>query len=65
MPSPSKGESRSEIVNRCVSIVLDDGTAETSEQAVAVCHSIYDEHEKGDGKSSKQSKPKAKQDNQV
>ena len=53
MPSPSKGESRSEFVNRCVSVVLDDGTAETSEQAVAVCHSLYDEHEKGDGKSSK------------
>ena len=63
MPSPSKGESRSKFVNRCVSIVLDDGTAETSEQAVAVCHSLYYEHEKN-GKSSKQSKPKAKQDNQ-
>ena len=47
MPKPNPGETRIDFVSRCVPIVLDDGTAEDGQQAVAICHSIYtQEHDK-------------------
>ena len=46
MPTPRNGETQSEFVSRCVPIVLDEGTAESQEQAVAICHSYWDEAKK-------------------
>lgn len=34
-------------MDRCVPIVLDDGTAETPEQAVAICHSLWEQRTGG------------------
>jgi hypothetical protein len=41
MPTPKKNESEEKFVERCIPIVLDEGTAKDNEQAVAICHSIY------------------------
>jgi hypothetical protein len=43
MPQPTAEESRSDFISRCVPIVMDEGTAETADQAVAICNSMYDE----------------------
>lgn len=42
MPTPREGESRDDFVSRCIPIVLDDGTAESNDQAVAICNSMYE-----------------------
>ncbi len=42
MPNPQPGESQQQFVDRCVPIVLADGTAEDSDQAVAVCNQMWD-----------------------
>jgi uncharacterized protein len=42
MPTPHPGdESQSEWMHRCVPIVLDDGTADSQEQAVAICLNMW------------------------
>ena len=46
MPNVQEGETRSDFISRCIPIVLNDGTAEDSEQAAAICHSIYDDKDK-------------------
>jgi HK97 family phage major capsid protein len=46
MPEPKEGESRKEFVQRCIPIVMDDGTAEDSDQAVAICNSMWEDAEK-------------------
>jgi HK97 family phage major capsid protein len=46
MPNPKEGESREEFVERCIPIVMDDGTAEDSKQAVAVCNSMWEQAKK-------------------
>jgi HK97 family phage prohead protease len=43
MPTPNEGESRDDFVSRCIPIVLEDGTAEDQDQAVAVCNSMWEE----------------------
>lgn len=43
MPTPRKNEKRSDFVQRCIPIVLDEGTAEDNEQAAAVCYSMWKE----------------------
>lgn len=43
MPTPSKGEKRKDFVERCIPIVINDGTATDGSQAYAVCQSKYDE----------------------
>lgn len=43
MPNPNAGESQSDFVARCIPVVLDDGTAETQQQAVAVCFSMWEQ----------------------
>jgi len=43
MPEPRSGESRSDFIERCIPIVLEDGTAEDQDQAVAVCISMWDQ----------------------
>lgn len=47
MPKPKPNESRDDYVARCIPIVLDEGTAEDQEQAVAVCDSMWQEAKKG------------------
>lgn len=42
MPKPDGGETRSDFIQRCVPVVMEDGTADSSEQAVAICNSIYE-----------------------
>lgn len=44
MPKPRPGESKDAFVNRCIPIVIRDGTAKDQSQAVAVCHSLYKQH---------------------
>jgi HK97 family phage prohead protease len=42
MPTPSKGESKSDFIDRCIPIVIDEGTAKNPDQAVAICNSLWD-----------------------
>lgn len=41
-PKPSQ-ETEQEFVERCIPVVLEDGTAENREQAAAICHSMYEQ----------------------
>ena len=41
MPTPRDGESEESFVQRCIPIVIQDGTASDGPQASAICHSIY------------------------
>src|SRR3989304_294100 len=41
MPEPRPDEEQSAFMGRCVPMVLDEGTAEDQEQAVAMCFSIW------------------------
>lgn len=50
MPEPQTNESRDEFIERCIPIVIDDGTAEDNEQAFAVCNSMWEQREKAGGK---------------
>jgi hypothetical protein len=47
MPQPKEGEARKEFVKRCIPIVLEDETAEDSDQAVAVCNSMWEKAQEG------------------
>jgi len=46
MPSVKKGEPQKKYVNRCVPIVLHEGTTKDPSQAAAICHSMWREHQK-------------------
>lgn len=43
MPKPQEGETRKKFIQRCIPIVLDEGTAEDGKQAAAICHSYWRE----------------------
>jgi len=43
MPDPREGEEREEFIERCIPIVIEDGTADDQEQAVAVCNSMWEQ----------------------
>jgi HK97 family phage prohead protease len=43
MPRPHAGESEDDFMDRCIPYVLDDGTADDEDQAVAICMHIYEE----------------------
>lgn len=45
MPTPAPGESLDDFVDRCIPIVLEDGTAEDGQQAVAICNSLYEQEQ--------------------
>jgi len=45
MPTPRQDETRQEFVSRCIPVVLEDGTAESQDQAVAICNSMWRESE--------------------
>src|SRR3990172_8544046 len=46
MPEPGENEPRKEFVQRCIPIVIDEGTAEDGAQAAAICNSIWRESKK-------------------
>lgn len=43
MPRKQEGETKDEFIERCVPEVIEDGTAENGEQAVAVCNSLWED----------------------
>lgn len=48
MPTPHPGEeTRREWLRRCIPVVLDDGTAEDNDQAVAICSTMWRDATKG------------------
>jgi hypothetical protein len=48
MPDPLQGENRNDFISRCIPIVIKDGTAEDSDQAVAVCNSMWEQAKKSE-----------------
>ena len=46
MPSVNSGESEKSYIDRCIPIVLHEGTTKDPSQAAAICHSKWREHEK-------------------
>lgn len=42
IPNPKPNEEKKEFIDRCIPIVIEDGTAETPEQAVAICNSMWE-----------------------
>jgi hypothetical protein len=46
MPVPKEEESRNEFMKRCVPMRHSEHPSEKNEQSVAVCFSIYREHQK-------------------
>jgi hypothetical protein len=45
MPTPSPNESHDDFIDRCIPVVIDDGTADEQDQAMAICESIWRENE--------------------
>jgi hypothetical protein len=45
MPTPDTGESHDDFVSRCVPEVIDDGAADSPEQAVAICERFWEDRE--------------------
>ena len=43
MPTPRANESEKDCVARCIPMVLDDESAEDNDQAVAMCHSMWEQ----------------------
>ena len=58
---PSKGEHETEFIPRCVKYVVDEG--KSTEQAVAICYSIWEEHFKQDFEETYNDYPKAASEN--
>lgn len=46
MPTPQQDESRDQFIQRCIPIVLTEGTARNGGQAYAVCVSMYENRSK-------------------
>lgn len=46
MPKPIPGQSQDDFISECIPQVLQDGTAETQEQAIAICYSMWDQAKK-------------------
>jgi hypothetical protein len=47
MPTPRSNEDHDSFIERCIPIVIDEGTAEDNDQAVAYCESIWEENMNG------------------
>jgi len=43
MPKPNPLETKKVFIKRCIPIVLNEGTAKSVDQAVAICNSIYEQ----------------------
>ena len=41
MPTPNRGESENDFVQRCIPMVIREGTAKDGSQAAAICHSMF------------------------
>ena len=50
MPTPRKDETEDEFVERCIPIVIEEGTAEDGDQASAICHSMWEQHKEENDK---------------
>ena len=50
MPTPRTDESEADFVKRCVPDVIADESAEDNKQAVAMCHSMWDEGQQEAGR---------------
>ena len=48
MPTPNKGESEDEFVDRCIPVIIEEGTTDDPDQAAAICHTIWKEHKESD-----------------
>jgi HK97 family phage prohead protease len=46
MPTPKAGETEKEWLNRCIPVVLDEGTAKDQKQAVAICKQMWRDKDK-------------------
>jgi len=46
LPTPEKNESEKDFVDRCIPIVIADGTAKDGIQGSAICHSMFQQHHK-------------------
>jgi len=46
MPTPGDNETKDEFIERCIPIVLDDGTAKDNKQAFAICNSMWEQEKK-------------------
>jgi hypothetical protein len=46
MPTPNENETEQEFVSRCIPIVINEGTAQSTEQAFAICQSMYERNSK-------------------
>jgi hypothetical protein len=46
MPTPRKGEKQNKFMSRCVSDIVHEG--KDQKQAVAICYSLWSEHEKAE-----------------
>ena len=42
MPTPHKGETKKDFLERCIPMVINEGTAKDSDQAVAICSAMFD-----------------------
>src|SRR3972149_435100 len=47
MPTPQAGEMHDDFIERCIPMVIDEGTAESPEQASAICNSMWEEAKRG------------------
>lgn len=56
MPTPSINETRDQFIQRCIPIVLMDGTAKNPAQAVAVCSYYFDDEQQKNGKANDKQK---------
>ena len=43
MPTPRENEPRDEFISRCIPLVIEEGTAQSPEQALAICTTFYED----------------------
>ena len=46
MPDLRKGEMREQYVSRCIPVVKNEGTAQSTKQAIAICSSMFERGKK-------------------
>lgn len=46
MPTPRQNETRDQFMNRCISVVMNNGTAQNVQQAYEICQNIYNRSNK-------------------
>jgi hypothetical protein len=46
MPTPNENETQQEFINRCIPMVINEGTAQSPEQAFAICQSMFERNAK-------------------